>query len=183
MRSPSRSASSKRLNTIMPTPSPTIMPSEFSSKGRGLSLLVKAGVLLKHIYINGELSVSTPPVIIISLRPSTRSLMASFIAPMLLAQAASTTQFIPPRSRRLAMRPAMTFPNMPGKLFSSQRTYALRIFSMMRSASSPAMPLLSNARRHTGYCKRLVSGVMSFCPPPTPSTTPVRSRMSAADSA
>ena len=97
-------------------------PPEFSSNGRGLSPEVKAGVLLKHIYIIGELSASTPPAIIMSERYSSKSLMAIFIALKELAQAASTVQFVPPRFKRLAIRPAMTFPSKPGNEFSSQFT-------------------------------------------------------------
>ena len=65
------------------------------------------------------LSVSTPPVSIISARYSTSSLMAIFRAPKELAQAASTTQLVPPKLRRLAMRPATTLASIPGKAFSS----------------------------------------------------------------
>ena len=43
-------------------------------------------------------------------------------APSELAQAASTTQLVPPRSKRLAMRPAATLPSRPGKEFSCQGT-------------------------------------------------------------
>ena len=68
------------------------------------------------------LSVSTPPVNIILLRCSTNSLMAIFNAPKELAQAASTTQFVPPKLRRLAILPATTFANIPGKAFSSHFT-------------------------------------------------------------
>ena len=103
-------------------PSPIMTPPEFSSKGRGLSPFVKAGVLLKHMYIKGELSASTPPAIIMSERNSSKSLIAIFIALKELAQAASTVQFVPPRFKRLAIRPAMTLPSRPGKEFSSQRT-------------------------------------------------------------
>jgi len=39
-----------------------------------------------------------------------------------LAQAASTTQLVPCRSRRLAMRPATTLPSSPGNEFSCQGT-------------------------------------------------------------
>ena len=40
----------------------------------------------------------------------------------ILAQAASMTQLVPPRSRRLAIRPAATLPSRPGKEFSCQPT-------------------------------------------------------------
>ena len=35
-----------------------------------------------------------------------------------LAHAASETQLVPPRSSRLAMRPAITLPKSPGKVLS-----------------------------------------------------------------
>src|SRR5690554_326195 len=104
----------------MPIPSPTIMPFDSSSKGRILSPSVKAGVLEKDIYIKGELSQQIPPEIITSLRYSSKSLTAMRIAAKEPAQAASTTQLVPPKSKRLAIRPATTLPNMPGKEFSSQ---------------------------------------------------------------
>ena len=103
-------------------PSPTIMPLESMSKGEESSLSVKAGVLLKHMYMKMELSVSTPPASMMSLRYSRSSLTAIFTAVRELAQAASTTQFVPPRFSRFAILPAMTFPSIPGKEFSSQGT-------------------------------------------------------------
>ncbi len=96
------------------------MPFESVSKGRHRSPSVNAGVLLKHMYMLIELSASTPPVIIISLLYSSNSLTAVFTAVRELAHAASTTQFIPPRFRRLAIRPDMTLPSMPGKELSTQ---------------------------------------------------------------
>ena len=104
----------------MPIPSPIIMPLESASKGRISSLVVNAGVLENDIYINGELSQQTPPEIITSERYSSKSETANLIAASDPAQAASTTQLVPPKSKRLAIRPAMTLPNMPGKEFSSQ---------------------------------------------------------------
>ena len=104
----------------MPIPSPTIMPFESSSKGRTSSLVVKAGVLEKDIYMKGELSQQTPPEIMTSERCSSKSDTASLIAAREPAQAASTTQLVPPKSKRLAIRPEITLPNMPGNEFSSQ---------------------------------------------------------------
>ncbi len=72
--------------------------------------------------MNGELSVSTPPVNIISQRPSTSSLNDIFIALREAAQAASTTLLIPPRSKRLVIRPEITLPSKPGNEFSFQPT-------------------------------------------------------------
>ena len=68
------------------------------------------------------LSVSTPPVNIMSARYSVSSLMAIFRAARELAQAASTTQLVPPRSSRLAILPATTLASIPGKAFSSHST-------------------------------------------------------------
>ena len=116
----SRSASSKRFNINIPTPSPIIIPLESLSNGLGTSSVVNAGVLLKFKYIKGELSVSTPPVIIILALYSNKSAIAIFMAAKEPAQAASTTQFVPPKSKRFATRPAITLPNMPGKEFSTQ---------------------------------------------------------------
>ena len=161
----------------IPIPSPIITPPEFSSKGLGFSPLVKAGVLLKHIYIIGELSASTPPAIIISERYSSRSLTAIFIALNELAQAASTVQFVPPKFKRLAIRPAITFPSNPGNEFSSQRTYAFFIFSTIFLVSFSEIPLRINTFSQIGYCKRDVSDPRSFMPAVTPRTTPVLSRI------
>ena len=69
--------------------------------------------------MKGELSVSTPPVIMVFALYSSKSLMAIFIAAKEPAQAASTTQLVPPRSKRFATRPAMTLPNIPGNEFST----------------------------------------------------------------
>ena len=88
-----------------------------------VSLVVNAGVFEKLMYIDGELSVHTPPVIIMSLRPSTNSVIAMRIAAKEPAHAASTTQFMPPKSKRLAIRPAITLPSEPGNEFSSQWIY------------------------------------------------------------
>ena len=101
-------------------PSPITMPFESASKGLASSSVVNAGVLLKLRYIKGELSVSTPPVIIKLERCSNSSLTAIFMAAKEPAQAASTTQLIPPKSKRLATRPAITLPNIPGNEFSTQ---------------------------------------------------------------
>ena len=104
----------------MPIPSPIIIPFESTSNGRISSLVVNAGVLANDIYIKGELSQQTPPEIITSERYSNKSDTASLMADNELAQAASTTQLVPPKSKRLAIRPAITLPNIPGKEFSSQ---------------------------------------------------------------
>ena len=48
------------------------------------------------------------------------SLNAIFTALNEAAQAASTTEFIPPKSKRLVIRPDITLPNIPGNEFSFQ---------------------------------------------------------------
>ena len=120
--SPSLSASSNLFNTIIPNPSPINIPSALSLKGLIFPDFENAGVLEKDIYIKGELSVSTPPVNIISARPSTNSLNAILIALKEAAQAASTTELIPPKSKRFVILPEITFPNKPGKEFSFHPT-------------------------------------------------------------
>ena len=63
-----------------------------------------------------------PPVMAMSTRPALSSNAARWTALNELAQAASTTQLVPPRSKRFAMRPAATLPNKPGNEFSCQGT-------------------------------------------------------------
>ncbi len=104
----------------MPMPSPISVPSASVSKGLMTPVFEKAGVFEKHMYIKIVFSASQPPVIIMSARPATSSSIAARNAASELAHAASTVQFMPPRSSRLAMRPATTLPSMPGKEFSSQ---------------------------------------------------------------
>ena len=95
------------------------MPLDLSSNGRIQSPSVKAGVFENDMYINGELSQQMPPDNMISERYSSRSDTAILMAAKEPAQAASTTQFVPPKLNRLAIRPAITLPNMPGNEFSS----------------------------------------------------------------
>ena len=135
------------------------------------------------MYIIGELSASTPPAIIISERYSSKSLTAIFIALNELAQAASTVQFVPPKFKRLAILPAITFPNKPGKEFSSQRTYAFLIFSTIFPVSFSEIPLRFNTFAQIGYCKRDVNDPRSFIPAVTPRITPVESSTSSLASA
>ena len=122
IRSPSRSASSSRLITTTPRPSPRIVPSPSASNGLALPLGESAGVLLKHIYMKMSLNVSIPPVTTMSALPEESSIPARWSALNELAQAASTTQLVPPRSNCLLIRPATTFPRSPGKEFSCQGT-------------------------------------------------------------
>ncbi len=50
-------------------PSPSIVPSELSEKGRHVLLIESAGVFEKHMNVNGSLVVSAPPVITRSASP------------------------------------------------------------------------------------------------------------------
>ena len=61
-----------------------------------------------------ELSVQVAPVIIVRQSPRTSSSTATFMAVSELAQAASTTQFMPFKLKTLVQRPATTFPRKPG---------------------------------------------------------------------
>ena len=106
----------------MPMPSPNSVPSALSEKGRQSPDFDSAGVLLKHMYMKMSFMVSAPPAITRSDCPRCSSLTPIEIELKLLAQAASVTQLVPPRSRRLAMRPATTLPSTPGKLLSCQPT-------------------------------------------------------------
>ena len=126
------------------------MPFESLSNGRISSLVVKAGVLENDMYIKGELSQQTPPEIITSDLCSSRSEMANLIAASELAQAASTTQLVPPKSNRLAIRPAITLPNIPGNEFSSQSIYAFLNFSMIIARSSLSTPEAFSTFSRTG---------------------------------
>ena len=122
---------------------------------------------------------STPPVIIISARPSSNSLMAIFIAAKELAQAASITQFVPPRLKRFATRPEITFPMAPGNALSFQPIYASFIFSTIFWVSSLLTPLLINTFSQTGYWSLFRRGAKSLEDMPTkPRMTPVLFRIS-----
>jgi hypothetical protein len=59
--------------------------------------------------------VSTAPTTTTSLVPASSSRAPRCTAAREEAQAASTVQFIPPRSKRLATRPAVTLTRIPGK--------------------------------------------------------------------
>ncbi len=141
MRSPSRSASASRRNATRPTPSPSIVPSACAENGRQSPEGESAGVFVKHIYMKMSFSVSTPPVITRSLCPSWSSCTPIAIAARLLAHAASTVQLVPPRSKRLARRPAATLASRPGKVASFQSGYCAKMRSQigpMRSSDTPS---------------------------------------------
>ncbi len=98
------------------------MPSALSLNGRQSPLGESAGVFEKHMNMKMSFSVSTPPEITRSLCPSCSSATAIESAANVEAQAASVTQFVPPRSRRFAMRPATTLPRRPGNVASCHGT-------------------------------------------------------------
>jgi len=112
------------------------------------------------MYIKGELSQHTPPEIIISERFSSKSETAILIAASDPAQAASTTQFVPPKLKRFAIRPAITFPNKPGNEFSSQGIYAFLNLSIIMSRSACSTPDALRTLSIIGPCKRAIN-----CPP------------------
>jgi len=97
-----------------------MVPSAASENGRQSPVGERAGVLLKQVNMKMSFRASTPPVMTRSDSPRYSSWAAMVKAPKAEAHAASTTQLVPPRLRRLAMRPATTLPKRPGKLFSSQ---------------------------------------------------------------
>ncbi len=158
----------------MPMPSPMRVPSAASSNGRICPLFDRAWVLLKHMYPKIEFSVSAPPAIIISARPSTSSATAIRRADSDAAQAASTVQFIPPSPRRLATRPETTLASRPGKEFSSHGANAWTYLAAMASASDALSPQLRTTSFRTGVDSRAASGCISGTGPVTPRTTPVR---------
>ena len=101
-------------------PSPSTVPSASFENGLASPVADKAWVLAKHMCMKMSFKVSTPPVTTISLRPESNSRMARWMALIELAQAASTTQLVPLKSKRLLILPATTFPRRPGKEFSCQ---------------------------------------------------------------
>ena len=139
----------------MPRPSPRRVPSDFSENGRHSPDFDKAGVFEKHMYMKMSFIVSAPPQITRSDWPSHSSLTPIEMAENELAQAASVTQLVPPRSRRLAMRPATTFPRRPGNVDSCHGTYASLIRFVIASTSSSAYPRPRSEFFQTGCWRRL----------------------------
>ena len=132
-----------------------MVPSASSEKGFTSPEGDRAGVLLKHMNMKMSFMVSTPPVMTTSDCPSQSSFAAIDTALKAEAQAASQTQLVPPRSRRLAMRPATTLPRSPGKLASCQGVYS----PSMRPSSSTTLlsgrPASRRTLRQTGFWRRL----------------------------
>ena len=164
MRSPAASASARRLSTMTARPSLIAMPFALWSKVRGVPFGDRACVFEKHRKPNGLCTVSMPPAIARLLRPDSSSLTAIEIAANEDAQAASTVKFRPPKSMRLATRPAATLSSVPAKdssVHSGRRSQTL--------ASGVSTKRGSSAR--TAYWVP-----RSPRPPPAPSTIEVFSR-------
>ena len=138
----------------MPPPSPIIVPSALSANGRQWPVGDMAGVLLKHIYMKIVFNASTPPVITRSALCSCSSPMPMCSAASELAHAASVTQLVPPRLKRLATRPATTLPRQPGKVFSfhSGNSAVMRLTASCTCGS--AMPALRMPSIHIGCVSR-----------------------------
>ena len=135
----------------MPIPSPSTVPSASFEKGLISPVGESAIVLEKHMCMKISLSVSTPPVMTMSLRSDKSSNIARCIALNELAHAASTTQFVPPRLRRFDILPATTLPKRPGKEFSCHDTYESDIFCIISSVFSEFIPESSRAFLHCGW--------------------------------
>ena len=174
MRSPSRSASARRLSATIPSPSPRIVPSASALNGRQSPLADSAGVLLKHTNMNGVFSVSTPPVNIRSACPRDSSLIAADSAASEPAQAASTVQLVPCRSKRLAIRPVITLASRPGKVASCHGTNCALICSQICWASSSGTPDSRSPFSQAGRARR-ASIVPMSARPPLPRMMPARS--------
>ena len=175
-RSPARSASSRRLRASIAMPSPSSVPSAASENGRQSPVFESAGVLLKHMYMKMSFMVSTPPAMTRSDWPMASSLTAMESAERVLAQAASVTQLVPRRSKRLAMRPATTLPSSPGKDDSCHGTNPAAMRSQMTVASSSGTPESRRALSQIGRCRRLTMVPRSSWPEVTPRMTLARSR-------
>ena len=150
IRLPSLSASGSLFNTSIPIPSPSTVPSASFENGLASPVADSVWVLEKHMCMKMSFSVSTPPVTTISLRPDCNSSIDRCTALIALAQAASTTQLVPLKSRRLQIRPATTLPSKPGKEFSCHGMYESEIFWMTSSVLSGGMADSSRALRHLG---------------------------------
>ena len=160
----------------MPSPSPSKVPSAAASNGRHSPDSDNAGVLVKHMYMKISLRVSTPPVSTTSARPSKSSSTPIEMAANELAQAASVTAFEPPRSRRLATRPATTLPSRPGKLASLQGVKHLAISSAAFFAAFSSMPAARIPAIHWGHARREAIWPNSSCPEVTPRMQEIRER-------
>ena len=175
-RSPSRSASLRRLSATMAMPSPSMVPSAWSENGRQSPDGLSAGVLLKHMYMKMSFIVSAPPAMARSLSPRRSSFTAMDKAENVLAQAASVTQLVPCRSKRLAMRPATTLPSTPGKVLSCHGVYSAEMRAQTFCTSLSGRPASRNAFTQMGRCRRLTMEPSSSCAEVTPSMMLIFSR-------
>ena len=137
-----------------------------------------AGVFEKHMYMKMSFIVSTPPASTRSLSPRYSSLTPIEIAENDDAHAASVTQLVPPRSSRLAMRPATTLPSSPGNVLSVHSGCSARIRSQASCATSSAMPARRIPWSHIGRLIRLAMAPNSSWPEVTPRITEARRRSS-----
>ena len=90
------------------------------------------------------------------------------------AQAASVVQLVPPRLKRLAMRPVITLPSRPGKVASVQGTYWSEMRWHTAWASGSGTPWSRKALSHTGRCSRLAISPSSSMPAAAPRITLTR---------
>ena len=98
-----------------------------------------------------------------------------------LAQAASVTQFVPPRSKRFAIRPATTLPSTPGKVLSCQGTYSSAMRWQHSTTLLSGMPASRRAFSQTGRCRRLTIEPRSSWAEVTPRITLIRSLSTSAN--
>ena len=94
------------------------MPSALASKVRHRPRGDSACVFENAMKSSGFWQASQPPTIAMSALPVSISRAPIITAASDEPQAASTVKFTPPRSKRLATRPAITFKRIPGKLSS-----------------------------------------------------------------
>ncbi len=161
MRSPSRSASARRLSKNAAEPSPITKPSAPAPKGR-LPVALKAPILQNLTNTPGPMLRSTPPVSTASTCPAVSSSTAALMAAKLEAHAASAMKLGPRRFSTLATRPETMLGNSPGMVSSviSGSTWPIRschcarIASRTATGSSPNAPTCSSAARYSGKLMR-----------------------------
>ena len=112
-RSPSRSASSRRLSTNNAAPSPITNPSAPASKGL-VPVAESAPILQNFTKPCTPMLRSMPPVIAASYSWLASPWKAAEVAARAEAQAASVVKFGPRKSKRFATRPARTLASSPG---------------------------------------------------------------------
>jgi hypothetical protein len=135
-----------------------------------------AGVCEKQRNISTSFSASTPPVSTVSARPLRSSPRAIDSAASELAHAASSAQLVPPRSKRLATRPAMTLPSRPGNVLSCHGTNWSAMASHAFSTTASFMPIRRRPSRHIGRAMRPDMWATSCVVAAAPRMTLVRCR-------